>query len=187
VVVAATLAVTVGALAIVGLMWANRRFAPRLYFPLRDIIYGLDSAVTWRALLLKLGIPFLTGLVIGWALSEGGAVAAAGACFLASFILVWPGFSSPERLSYEVAKRRQELNVIYVLFMLSYTLLGLAGGQLGLSMRKMLAYGVEHADLGGIGTAITSNIADFAKFIVFSLFWATSVLAWRRLFRKVQQ
>lgn len=91
----------------------------------------------WLAIVIKLALPFLVGIGLGYVakLHEVSTIGSATLC--ASILLWWPmALLWYELAPYEVANMRLEFLGLYVVYSLAYFFLGRAGAGAGLALRQ---------------------------------------------------
>lgn len=113
-------------LAIVSLTRISFWTYPDDYFSYSDLL-GYGVQVSALAMIIRLGIPFLVGIIIGLADEVTKKEAIAGG-ILASLLLVWPPILIPEEaLSFSLYGKRYLLYVVYLVFGAAMTLMCQAG------------------------------------------------------------
>jgi hypothetical protein len=183
---AQSLAILVGALGIVSLVRIPRRIMPRHYFELYEIIHGMNNTLTWGAVTIRFGIPVVAGLILGLAIRETQQFVAAGAGFLGAGLLIWPTILNPESLPPTIRRRETALYLVYGMFILSYTTLGLAGGQIAVFLEEPLRRLID-GELGEIGKAASSRIDDVVVGLVVLAIGGLGAWAFRGLYGHVQR
>lgn len=131
------LSVLIGAIAVEMATRTLARVHPESYFGISELIGGLDRNLSWRGFGLRLLLPFFAGAVVGLLNPEARATAGAAAAGLGALLAVWPPLIHDHLLPDSVWDRKNEVRVVYVLYLIAYLLLGLAGGALaGLAMEQ---------------------------------------------------
>lgn len=119
------------------------RIHPESYFGMSELIRGLDRELSWRGFAVRLAIPFVAGACVGLLNPEARVAAGAAATSLGALLAVWPPLIHDHLLPHEAWSRKNEVRIIYVLYVSAYLLLGLAGGLLaGLAMEQLAPSGI---------------------------------------------
>lgn len=112
----------------------NERYLYRHYFSISQIMTGIPSNAKRLGVPLRLVVPVVAGIAVGFLpLSNNllnALLLAALAAGLGAFLLVWPTLLRPEYLSEELADRHYELRILYAAFVTLYSGLGALGGAL---------------------------------------------------------
>lgn len=130
--------VLIGALVVAVATRISARVHPSSYFGISELISGLDRPLSWRGFSLRLAVPLVAGAIVGLLNPEARAAAGAASAGLAALLVVWSPLQYDHLLPYAVQDRQREVRVIYVLYLITHILLGLAGGSLaGLAMEQL--------------------------------------------------
>jgi len=100
------------------------------YFTFTGFLYESPEQISWRAIVIKFGIPIIVGLLVGFIAKDNPKGNAGVVGFLSSFILAWPVLVEWELLApSSVQERRNAFLVIYSLYFGSYTYLCICGSR----------------------------------------------------------
>jgi len=112
----------------------NERYLYGHYFNISQILTGIPSNVKRLGVPLRLVVPVVAGIVVGFLPLSNNLLntllLAALAAGFGAFLLVWPPLLRPESLPEELAERHYELRILYVAFVTFYSVLGALGGAL---------------------------------------------------------
>lgn len=106
------------------------RVHPYSYFGISELIGGLGRDLSWCGFTVRLAIPFIFGALVGLLNPETGGAAGAAAGAVGALVAVWPPLVHDHLLPDNAWDRKNEVRVVYILYIISYLLLGLAGGAL---------------------------------------------------------
>lgn len=107
------------------------RVHPSSYFGMSELfVAGLGRDLSWRGFVVRLAIPFFFGALVSLLNPGAGSSAGAAAGGLGALLAVWPPLVYDHLLPRTAWGREKEIRVVYVLYIISYLLLGLAGGGL---------------------------------------------------------
>lgn len=147
-----------------------RKYLPRQYFALSDVVYGIDSRVTWTGVAARFSIPLVVGTAVAAAAPEEPMAVAAAAGFLGALLLVWPNLLRPEFVHWPLLERRRELYLVYGMFVGAYTLIALSGGFLGRVGQGAIDRNLLAAAADGARLLITSVISSLIAAILVYFF-----------------
>jgi hypothetical protein len=180
-------AALIGALVMVFLVRIPRRVMPRHYFELHEIIHGMNNALTWPGVLIRFSIPFVVGAVEGLAVRQNEAFVGGSAAFLAALLLVWPGLLDSRLLPYAVARRKTSLYLVYAMFIASFTVIGLAGAQIGQFAKDPLRDLVGGEGLRQVASSARSRLDELVIGVVASGLALLLTRAWQSVYTRVQR
>jgi len=95
----------------------HREILPGQYFSMSEIIYGFQLMPTKLAVVIRVLIIFIFGLVLS-AINLEPKIILLGLT-LGSFLIVWPGFLSEENIDERVIDKKTTLYSLFILFILS--------------------------------------------------------------------
>lgn len=133
------LTVAGGGVLVEGVTKLLARVHPPSYFGVSELIRGFSRDISWYGLLVRLAIPFACGAVVGFLNPEYRGTAGAGAAALGALLVIWPPMVHEDLLPYGAMERQTEVRIVYVLYFVSYLLLGLAGGSSRMQSRLCAA------------------------------------------------
>lgn len=106
------------------------RVHPPSYFGMSEVIRGFDRDISRLGFILRPAMPFAAGAGAGLLNPDSAAAAGAAAAGLGAALAVWPALVHDHLLPHTAWDRRTEVRVVYVLYVASFVLIGLAGGLL---------------------------------------------------------
>lgn len=174
--------VLIGALVVAVATRVSARIHPSSYFGVSELISGFDRPLSWRSFFLRLAVPFVAGAIVGLFNPEARAAAGAASAGLAALLVVWSPLQYDHLLPYAVQDRQREVRVIYVLYLISHVLLGLAGGSLaGFAMEELAPSGIARwfaaAEIPPLTQILNGVIPILAAACILALIkWFTDLL-----------
>ena len=94
------------------------------------MIRGFDRDISLFGFAVRLALPFVAGVVAGLLNPEASSSAGAAAAGLGALVAVWPPLVNDDLRPPAAWGRETEVQVVYVLYVAAFVLLGLAGGSL---------------------------------------------------------
>lgn len=110
------------AIVFVLIFYVQRVRDPIYYFSFGEIILGIRTTISYKALFLRFIIIFAFGFIISIVFSSMFITCFSG--FLGSFLIIWPAVLNPASTDFRLQKKRQFLFLAYVLFVFLCTLIG---------------------------------------------------------------
>jgi hypothetical protein len=103
------------------------------YFSFSAFLFAVPEETTWQAVVIKLLIPVIVGIILGFLAAENPIETATAAGFSGAFLLTWPAvvdwtYIIPEELS----ERRGAFLIIYLFYFAAYAYLSRVGSRLTL-------------------------------------------------------
>ena len=175
------IAIFVASLMVVILVRIPRYFAPTHYFELHEMIHGMNNVVTLPAIAVRFAPPLVVALATAIALRDTHVGVGTGVGLLSSILLIWPALLDRRLLPWQVVERKQVFYLLLGMFVMSFTLLGVAGGFLGVYLEVPIREFVSGSGLRTAASALGSRVDQFLVGI--AVFIAATLLtwAWRRL------
>jgi hypothetical protein len=142
-------AFTFGMTAVVALTRLSQFLPTQYYFSFAGFLYYHELAgeagdirepTHWLALLIKLAIPVLVGLLMGLIWEEDGIAAAGTAGFGGAFLLCWPGIVEWDLIANPMlADRRNQFLLLYAAYVGSFAYLCSAASRMAPGVRTWLS------------------------------------------------
>lgn len=107
------------ALIFVMIFYIQRVRDPIYYFSFGEIILGIRTSISYKALFLRFIIIFAFGFIISLIFSS--IFITCFSAFLGSFLIVWPAILNPASTDFRLRKKRRLVFLAYVLFVFSST------------------------------------------------------------------
>ena len=111
-----------------------------LYFSFSAFFFNYPRPISPVALIIKICIPIVTGIIVGFISRENVSGTTGFSGFLGSFILAWPVIVSWDlHAPYELYDKQNAFYIILTLYIISFSYICIAGGRLSTVFLRWIA------------------------------------------------